>query len=34
MLGIGREEEDVDSEVGTVGGGESESSESDEDEEE
>ena len=34
MLGMGREDEDVDSEVGTVGGGESELSESDEDEEE
>ena len=34
MLGMGREDEYVDSEVGTVGGGESELSESDEDEEE
>ena len=34
MLGMGREDEDVDSEVGTVVGGESELSESDEDEEE
>ena len=34
MLSIGREDEDVDSEVGTVGGGESEFSESDEDGEE
>ena len=34
MLGMGREDEDVDSEVGTVGGGESELSESDSDEEE
>ena len=34
MLGMGRKNEDVDSEVGTVGGGESDLSESDEDEEE
>ena len=34
MLGMGREDEDVDTEVGTVGGGESELSESDSDEEE
>ena len=34
MLGMGREDEDVDSDVGTVGGRESEWSESDEDEEE
>ena len=34
MLGMGREDEDVDSEVGTVGGGESELFESDEDEKE
>ena len=34
MLGMGREDEDVDSEVSTVGGGESELSESDSDKEE
>ena len=34
MLGMGREDEDVDTEVGTVGCGESELSESDSDEEE
>ena len=34
MLGMGREDEDVDSEVGTVEGGDFELSESDEDEEE
>ena len=34
MLGTGREDEDVDSEVGTVAGGDSEYSESDEDVEE
>ena len=32
MLGMGREDEDVDSEVGTVGGGKSELSESDSEE--
>ena len=34
MLGMGREDEDVDSAVGTAGGGDSELSESDEDEKE
>ena len=34
MLGMGREDEDVDSEAGSVGGGEYELSKSDEDDEE